>query len=185
MALWALTDNLAGAPKWLTPITTVAPASFATSGAFGITIAGHSFTEGDRVTLTNSTGTALAGTRVANGLYFVKVIDADTITLHTNANLSAGTRLQPSSGGVGDHTLQVTPTNVFFADVDEVQVAGNREKGFHVPGWYTYSEGTGGRSGRKDVELLCAVSAGGAVAATVGDDGLTGTSSDEDDTLAD
>ena len=183
MALWGLTDNLAGAPKWLTPITTVAPASFATSGAFGITITGHSFIQGDRVTLTNSTGTALAGTRVANGLYFVKVIDVNTISLHTNANLSDGTRLQPSSGGVGDHTLQLTPTNVFFADVDEVQVAGNIAKGFHVPGWYTYSEGTGSRSGRKDVELLCAFSAGGADIAT--DAGLTGTSSEEDNTLAD
>ena len=173
MSLWGLTDNLAGAPKWLTPTTSVAPAGFATSSPFHVTIANHSFTSGDQVTLTNSSGTALAGARVGNGIKYVKVINASEIQLFENADLSSD-RCEPSGQGVGDHTLQVTPSDVYFIDSTEATLKANQDKGFDAPGWYQYSTYTDVSSSvRHKAELLCAFGDGNATAA--GDAGVDAT----------
>ena len=186
MALWALTDNLAGAPKWLTPSYTFDGTTDVTAGTTdSITIVNHSIPQGERVTSTNGTGTF-----VANGLYFVRVIDNDTVVLydtkaHADALGATTGKVDLTAAGTG-HSVQVTPEDVFFIDNTEAQVEGNRDIGFSVPGWYTYStRTTAGGDTRHDVELLCAVSVDGSVAGTVGDDGLTGATADEDATVAD
>lgn len=42
-------------------------------------------------------------------------------------------------------------------DTTEAQVVANRAKGLKTPGWVNYVEGSGGRSGRKQVETLAVV----------------------------
>jgi plastocyanin len=178
MALWGLTDALVDAPKWLTPKFTF-DGTDVTGGVF--TIANHGIKNGDQITFANGTGT-LAG--IAPGtLWHAKVLSANTFELYSNADLSTGKVTPSNSAGTG-HTVQVTPSDVYFADVDEVQVQNNIERGFHVPGWYRYSAGTGARSGRHDVELLCAFSAGGSAEADTGDTGIE-VGSDDDSVLED
>ena len=176
MALWALTDNLAGAPKWLTPTFTFA-AGDVDENAETITITGHGIEDLSQVTVT---GAGITGVK------FVKVV-GDVIKVYAtlqNATDNGATGLQDLSAAGG--TIQVTPADVFFIDSTEAQVTDNREIGFHVPGWYKYStRTTASGATRHDVELLCAVSVGGSVAGTVGDDGLTGDTAVEDLTVAD
>jgi len=185
MALWALTDNLAGAPKWLTPSYTFDGTTDVTAGTTdSITIVNHGIPQGERVTSTNGTGSY-----VTDGLYFVRVIDNDTVVLYdTKAHaddLGATTGKEDLTAAGTGHSVQVTPEDIFFIDSTEAQVQDNRDIGFNVPGWYRYSTGTRGGVARHDVELLCAVSTSGSVAGTVGDAGLTGTTAVEDATVAD
>jgi len=172
MALWGLTDNLAGAPKWLTPTFTFV-AGDVDATAETITIAGHGIEDLSQVTVTGAGIT---------GIKFVKVV-GDVIKVYAtlaNATANGATGLQNLSAAGG--TIQVTPDDVYFADVDEVQVTANRAKGFHVPGWYRYSTETRDSVTRHDVELLCAFSADGSAVADTGDAGVDAT---DDGVLAD
>ena len=153
MALWGLTDALASAPKWLTPTFTF-DGTAVTGGVF--TIPGHGIKNGDQITFANGTGT-LGGIAVGT-LWHAKVLTADTFELYSNADLSTG-KVTPSDAVGTGHSVQVTPSDVYFADATECQVAANRARGFHVPGWYKYKQETRGGVVRNDVELLCAMSA--------------------------
>ena len=188
MALWGLTDALASAPKWLTPTFTFDAAGVVTAGdADTIELANHGIKDLDQVTLVNGSGGNLA----TAGIY-VASVSANTIKLYgpsnnlatarTNAIASGDTgRVDLTVQGTG-HSLQVTPSDVYFADSTECQIAANRARGFHVPGWYRYSTGTRGGVTRHDVELLCAVSVGGSAVGSTGDTGLDGA---DDTVLAD
>jgi hypothetical protein len=176
MALWALTDNLAGAPKWLTPTFTFA-AGDVDANAETITIAGHGIEDLSQVTVTGAGIT---------GIKFVKVV-GDVIKVYDtlqNATANAAGGLEDLSAAGG--TIQVTPTDVFFIDATEAQVSDNRDIGFHVPGWYKYTtRTTAGGATRHDVELLCAVSSSNVASGAIGDAGLANDTAVEDQTVAD
>lgn len=58
-------------------------------------------------------------------------------------------------------------------NLTEAGVAANRGRGLKTPGWVNYVEGTGGRSGRKNVEVLVAArSFTAAVASDAADDSV-------------
>ena len=148
MALWGLTDNLAGAPKWLTTTESFV-AGDVTTGSNSITIAGHSIVNGTKVVLAGATANALGSS--TDGVHFAKVV-GDVITLHPThtAPSTFGTAIGLSSQAAG--TLQVIPSdvdvavakaastkaNVFFIDEAEAETASNRAKGFKTGGWYKY-----------------------------------------------
>ena len=67
----------------------------------------------------------------------------------------------------------VNKRDVVGLDVTEAGVAANRARGLTTPGWTSYVEGTGGRSGRKQVEVLVAArSFTAAVASDAADDSV-------------
>jgi len=134
MALWGLTDDLAGAPKWLTKKETLAGTAFATTT---ITVEKHSFVNGAKVTWTNGTG--LTGTNIASGTKYVKVLTNNTVELWENSALDSNRLSASNTGGTG-HTIQVTPDDVYFVDAVEAANAANRKKGFHTPGWYQFDQ---------------------------------------------
>ena len=190
MALWALTDNLAGAPKWLTPTFTFDAAGVVTAGNDDtITLTNHGIKDLDQVTLVNGSGGNLA----TAGVYVASVSATGVIKLYTGANLGVARTNAIDSGNTGrvdltvqgtGHSLQVTPDDIYFADATEVQVAANITRGFTVPGWYRYvARTTGDSTARTDVELLCAVSSSNVASVTIGDTGVDGVS--EEGILAD
>jgi hypothetical protein len=67
-----------------------------------ITITSHPFSNGDAVKYDNNAGTPLAGLAI-NGVYFVKVIDTDTIELWNTYNLT--TKMNISGSGSGTQKL--------------------------------------------------------------------------------
>jgi len=177
MALWALNDSLAGAPKWLTPKFTF-DGTAVTGGVF--TIANHGINNGDQITFANGTGT-LGGIAVGT-LWNAKVLTGDTFELYSNADLSTGKVTPSDTVGTG-HSVQVTPSDVYFADATECQVAANIARGFTVPGWYKYSTRTTGDStARTDIELICAMSS---QVVDAGSDAGIEVGSDDDTVLAD
>lgn len=75
--------------------------------------------------------------------------------------------------------MQSDKDNAFFVDTTEAGIASNRAKGLKTPGWVLYKEyGTG----RKYVETLVPMKV---TAGAAGDDGVTGSTSTEDQTLVD
>tara|TARA_B110000967_G_scaffold82116_1_gene84831 strand:- start:1108 stop:1995 length:888 start_codon:yes stop_codon:yes gene_type:complete len=140
MALWGLTDALASAPKWLAPKHTFAGTSafVVAANTDTITIPAHGIADLERLTLVNGAG----GNVATAGLYFASVT-GDVIKLYTtraNAILSGDTgRVDLTVQGTG-HSIQVTPTDVFFVDATEAGIAANRAKGLRVPGWYKYKQ---------------------------------------------
>ena len=138
MALWGLTDNLEGAPKWLTKKDVFAGTAVATST---ITVAQHSFVNGSKVTWTNDTG--LTGTDVASGIKYVKVLTNNTIELYGNAALNANKLTADNTAGT-NHSIQVTPDDVYYVDATEAALAGNRKKGLTTPGWYQFVQKNAG-----------------------------------------
>jgi len=168
MALWGLTDTLAGAPKWLTPTTTVAGTAFATTT---ITVPNHSFTTGDQVTFTN-VDTDLTGTNVGSGIKYVKVLTTSTIELWGNAATDADQL--SASNTAGTHTIQVTPSDVYLIDSTEATLKANQDKGLDSPGWYKYSTyNTSDAVTRHNTEQLVAFGEG--TVAVTGDTGVDGT----------
>lgn len=177
MALWGITDDLAGAPKWLTSVESfvAGDVDVANTGDTpnSITIAGHGIANGTKVVLT---ATPNLGT-TTNGVYFAKVV-GDVITLHATftapTTFSAAKDLTAANAG----TLQIIPTdvdvafaksaapkaNVFFVDEAEAGTSGNRDKGLRTPGWYkfeTYADASQGNATRYKTELLCAIGQNG------------------------
>jgi hypothetical protein len=195
MALWGITDDLAGAPKWLTSVESFISGNVdvANDGDTpnSITIAGHGIANGTKVVLT---ATPNLGT-TTNGVYFAKVA-GDVITLHATftapQTFSAAKDLTAANAG----TLQIIPTdvdvafakdaapkaNVFFVDEAEAETTSNRNKGLKTPGWYkfeTYDDAAGVT--REKAELLCAI--GQNAHASQSDTGVD-TTATEDDTVA-
>ena len=88
----------------------------------------------------------------------------------------------PASNAVGaTMNVQESPTNlpttyagqslankrdIIGVDVTEARLAANRARGLHTPGWTNYVAGTGGRVGRKNVEVLVAMRSMTAAAAS-------------------
>jgi hypothetical protein len=197
MALWGTTDDLAGAPKWLTSVESFVAGNVdvANTGDTpnSITIAGHGIANGTKVVLT---ATPNLGT-TTNGVYFAKVV-GDVITLHDTftapTTFSAPKDLTAANAG----TLQIIPTdvdvafaksaapkaNVFFVDEAEAEATGNRNKGLRTPGWYkfeTYADASQSNATRYKAELLCAIGENGH--ASQSDTGVD-TTATEDDVIA-
>ncbi len=173
MSLWGLTDTLASAPKWLTKTESFdgTAAFVAAADTDTITIPAHGIADLDQVTLVNGAG----GNVATAGLYHASVA-GDVIKLYdsrANATTSGDTgRVDLTVQGTG-HSIQVTPSDVYFIDATEVAVAANRAKGFQTPGWYQYSTyDTGDGVTRHKAELLVAL--GDAAAADAGDVGVDG-----------
>jgi len=193
MSLWGSTDNLAGAPTWLTGVESFV-AGDVTTAANSITIAGHGIENGSKVVLT-TTANAIG---LASGVYFAKV-DGDVITLHDThtAPETFGAVKGLTSQAAG--TLQIVPTgvdvaiakaaaptaNVFFVDAAEAITDANRDKGFKTPGWYKYETYADAQSEtRHKAELLCAFG-GHQYDVAVGDTGVdTQSGVDEDNVVA-
>jgi len=146
MALWGLTDNLAGAPKWLTPtVTFTGGAAANVVEANKLVLAGHPFETGDSVTYTKG-GTTVTNL-VTGTIYFVRRIadKANEIELYdtkARAEATGATTgrlgIGANSGSADDHTLQLTPSDIYYVDGTEAGLAANRKKGFQTPGWYRY-----------------------------------------------
>ena len=60
--------------------------------------------------------------------------------------------------------------DIIGVDVTEARLDANRTRGLHTPGWTNYVAGTGGRSGRKNVEVLVAMRSMTAAAASDAND---------------
>jgi hypothetical protein len=199
MALWGNTDDLAGAPKWLTPSFTfdgTGADKVVSATADTITINNHGIQSGTKVFITSASNDLL-GTDVS-GIQYAEVVDPDTIKLNGTYNGTAfGTLRELTEAGTG-HTLQVIPTavdvgeavgaapavSVFFVDAAEAKTDANRDKGFQTPGWYkyvTYDDSDGVT--RHKAELLCAFGES-VYDVAVGDTGVTGLASDEDGVVA-
>ena len=198
MALWSNVDNLASAPKWLTPSYTfdgTGANNKVSSTSDTITIENHGIQNGSKVFVTgasaNQLGTGTDGVQYAN-------VVGDTIKLYETFDGSAfGTLRQLTEAGTG-HSIQVIPTavdagiatgaapavSVFFVDAAEAKTDANRVKGFQTPGWYeyvTYDDAQGVT--RHKAELLCAFGES-VYDVAVGDTGVTGTASHEDGVVA-
>ena len=71
----------------------------------------------------------------------------------------------------------------FLVDVDEARVESNRDKGLKTPGWNLYREYTDQNGNiRRKVEPLVAMKVDPSVS---GDEGITGNTAIEDNTVAD
>lgn len=193
MALWGGLDNLANAPKWLTPSFTfdgTGANKKVLASADTITLENHGIQSGTKVFVTSASNDQL-GANVSD-VNYAQAVDGDTIKLYGTYNGSAFSQLrQLTEAGTG-HTLQVIPTavdvgeatgaapavSVFF--VDAAEALQNRAKGMKTPGWYKYVSYTdAGGVARKKAELLCAFGES-VYSASVGDTGVTGTASDEE-----
>lgn len=87
-----------------TSITSKSATTFTVDTATNIvTATAHGLSNGDVVTV-SSTGTLPSGLQ-ANTKYFVEVIDANSIYLHSTAQLILSTRVQFSTTGSGTHSL--------------------------------------------------------------------------------
>ena len=178
MALWGTVDTLAAAPVWET--TTVNFDSTSTSVVVAasntIVLSEHGLATGDAVTYSDGGGTAVAGLTDAT-VYYVNHVDANTIKLYdTSANAIAGgaTGLAGITGvGVGTaHSVQRTPSDVYFVDTTEAGIAANRAKGLQTPGWNTYSTYTDGTGAtRHKVEPIVPMKVAAGTAGDVGVDG--------------
>jgi hypothetical protein len=200
MSLWGtsgvLTDDLAGAPKWLTHKYTFDGTTAGVIAGNVLTIANHGIENGSRVKLTNGTGSFAT---LTDSEYWANVQADGGIKLYdTWDGTTWGSLLTLSAAGTG-HSIQVIPTdvavaaaktragvaNLFFVDKAEAETGSNRTKGFSVPGWYVYEEyAAADGSARKNVELLCAISAGGAAFVDATGDAGIDSESTEDSTVA-
>jgi len=177
MSLWGNTDTLADAPKWLTEKITIDGSSgdVVNTTDDTITFAGHGFVTGDPVTYTSSAG---IGGLSTGTVYYVIRVDADTIQLALNAvNANAGTEIVLTAAtGAADDTLQKTPANLFFVDLEESQQPENRAKGLSSPGWWLYDTYTAGSGETRHRAIHVAELS--TEPADAGDFGLTGAGDD-------
>ena len=171
MALWGLTDTLAGAPKWLTKTESFdGTAAFVAAGDTDtITIPAHGIVDLDQVTLVNGAG----GNVATAGLYHASVA-GDVIKLYdtrANAITSGDTgRINLTVQGTG-HSIQVTPSDVYLIDSTEATLKANQDKGLDSPGWYKYSTyNTSDAVARHNTEQLVAFGEG--TVAVTGDTGV-------------
>lgn len=193
MALWGNVDNLANAPKWLTPSFTfdgTGANKKVSASADTITLEKHGIQSGTKVFVTGASANQLGSN--TDGVQYAQVVDGDTIKLYGAYNGSTFSTLRALTEAGTGHTLQVIPTavdvgeavgaapavSVFF--VDAAEALQNRDKGMRTPGWYKYVSYTdAGGVARKKAELLCAFGES-VYSASVGDTGVTGTASDEE-----
>lgn len=146
MALWGKTDALASVPTFESYIETFDGSATTVDHANNrLVFDDHQFTSGDKVVYSDGPSGSING--ITDGdVRFVKVIDKNNIELYegftapnTFTTIDA---LSAGSNGTG-HQLKFVPQDIYFVDTTESQVAGNRVKGFSVPGWYRYSETSG------------------------------------------
>lgn len=185
MSLWSNTDNLAGAPAWLTPTVTFTGGSAAGQvGTNKLILGANPFASGDPVTYSQGSGSAISNL-TDGAVLFVRVLNNSEIELYATKAQATGTAttgrkaFAADSGNANTYSLQKTPDNLFLISPEEAALQNNRDRGMGTPGWYEFSAGTGNRAGRFDAELLCAF--GGAV---TGDAGITA-GGDEDLTVFD
>lgn len=97
----------------------------------------------------------------------------------TSLTIEAGYNAANAAGATMN--VQESPTNlpttyvgqslankrdIIGVDVTEARLDANRARGLHTPGWTNYVAGTGGRAGRKNVEVLVAMRSMTAAAAS-------------------
>jgi len=153
MSLWGLTDTLAGAPKWLTPSATFTGGAAANAVENAkLVIGDHPFETGDPVTYTKG-GSTVVTNLVDGTIYFVRRIATksgeielyDTKVQAENTAATTGRRpITADTGSVATHTLQKTPSDVYFVDAVEAANAANRKKGFQSAGWYKFVQKNAG-----------------------------------------
>jgi hypothetical protein len=191
MALWGKTDTLASAPKYEKHDITF-DATAAGNFSFGddkFKLSNHRFVTGDRVTYTKGAGGTALNNVADNGEFFVGTVDADTFILYntkanalTNDGSTGAINITAVASGGTVHNLEKSPDDIFFVDTTEAGIAANIAKGLKTPGWNKYSTSTRGGVTRHDVEVLIPMKV---AAGDAGDLGLTGTTGDEDSTVAD
>lgn len=186
MPQWGDTDTLADAPKFETPVFTIDGSDSAVVSAVADTIVlpNHALETGVRVRYDASNVTPIVGLTDAE-MYFIIRVDENTVKLATSlSNANAGTQVNITNVGDGTaDTIQVAPADLFFVDQDEAAVASNRNKGIRTAGWNSVVEYTDQNGNtRRRIEPLVAMRK---TASDAGDAGLTGTTGDEDATVAD
>lgn len=162
MALWGLTDDLAGAPKWLTPSATFTGGAAANAVETAkLVIGDHPFETGDGVKYTKG-GSTVVTNLVDGTTYFVRRIATKSgeIELYGTKEQAEDTgattgrlAITADSGSIATHTLQKVPSDVYFVDAVEAADAGNRKKGFQTPGWYKYVTKNAGEFGTNTTVL--------------------------------
>lgn len=110
------------------------------------------------------------------------------LSVANNTSLTLETAYTATTNAAATMVVQQSPKNlpttyvgrgiankrdIIGVDVTEARSATNRGIGLDTPGWINYVEGTGGRAGRKNVEVLAAVrSMTQAVASDANDDSV-------------
>lgn len=174
MSSWGNTDTLASAPVWITNKKTFdgTQTSIVDLTNNNLNIRGHGLITGDPVVYT-STG-AITGLTSGTTYYAIRV-DADTVALASSvANAQAGTKIDITAVGTATNdTIMKAPTDLYFVDITEANVASNRAKGLKSPGWWKYSTYTDNEGEtRHRAELLVALPVTSAVAGDANDDAV-------------
>jgi hypothetical protein len=172
MALWGKKDG--GSPGAATGTVTFTQTSATVTGS------GTAFTTelkvGDMVFL--STANTAPGTTTRYKVAAIANTTSLTLASAYTATTAAGATMwyqqAPRSYNQSyANSSIVNNRDIVGVDVTEARVSANRGRGLKSPGWYNYVAGTGGRSGRKQVEQLVFVkSMTQAVAGDASDDSV-------------
>lgn len=174
MSLWNNTDAQASKPKWLTKKVTFDASSASVVNLTNNTIAitGYGFNLAEPVLYGNGGGTAITGL-VSGTTYYAIPQGGNLIKLASSApNAVAGTAIDLTVLGVGAaHTIQAVAADVFFVDLTEAAVAGNKAKGITGAGWWSIKTYTDAQAQtRYKTELLVACSTPFATSGDAADD---------------
>lgn len=176
MSLWGNKDALASAPKNATRINIFSGASTSVVSVADNTITvadGHGYTTGMPVFYSAGGGTAIEGLTTGTLYYAIRVSPFVLKLASSSANALAGTAIDLTAVGVGTaHTLQHSPSDIYFVDSVEATISTTRAKGIKSPGWWSYKTWTNA-DGSVQHAAECLVAMQGAnvslVPATAGD----------------
>lgn len=121
-----------------------------TNNTIALSTANSFFLAGDRVTYTVAAGNTAVDGLTSGTTYFVKAANSTTISLAATAT-GAAIDLTASVSETGHSLTGTTATAT-------VVVGGGTNKGIAHTGWVLRTEGTGGRAGRVQYEVLVAMS---------------------------
>lgn len=131
-----------------------------TTDTIAITSANSKFAVGDRATYTVAAGNTAANGLVSGTTYYISFANSTTVALSTT---SGGANVNLTSGGPSETGHSLTGETATGVAV----VGGASNKGVPHTGWVLRTEGTGGRAGRVQYEVLVA---GGIVSDNNADD---------------
>ena len=121
-----------------------------TDNTIALSTANSFFLAGDRLTYTVAAGNTAIGGLTSGTTYFVKAANSTTISLAATAT---GATIDLTAG-VSETGHSLTGTTATAT----VVVGGGTNKGIAHTGWVLRTEGTGGRAGRVQYEVLVAMS---------------------------
>lgn len=121
-----------------------------TNNTIALSTANSFFLAGDRVTYTVASGNTAIDGLTSGTTYYVKAANTTTITLAATATGAA----IDLTAGVSETGHSLTGTTATAT----VVVGGGSNKGIAHTGWVLRTEGTGGRAGRVQYEVLVAMS---------------------------